>query len=168
MASFGGQNIAAWHWTSIRMVTANRAPTSVPQSPSIELGDILAHLVLPVRPVVAALWAPVVERVANVLLREDAGKMIRGAGIFPLAGARGQVNVTGTELVVNPRIGKILDVVDGIVEIKIIVVQAVHEITEVVNAGHREAALDDVGMLEEGVCGVIRAKRSSHRGDGRL
>src|SRR5229473_8021337 len=108
--------------------------------------NIFAHLVLPVGPVVAAHGAPIVERMAKVLVGEDAGEMIGGTGVLPLAGARRQVNITGPELVVNPRIGKILDVVDGIVEIKIVVVHAVHKIAKVVDAGHGETALDDVGM----------------------
>src|SRR5260221_13392927 len=66
-----------------------------------EFGDGLAHLVLPIGPVVAALWTPVVERMANVLRRENAGEMVCGAGVFPLAAAGGQVSVAGPELLVG-------------------------------------------------------------------
>src|SRR5579859_8076668 len=97
---------------------------------------------LPVWPVVAAHGAPIIERVANVLVGEDAGEMISGPGVFPLAGAGAQMNVAGSELAVDPRIGKIGNVVDGIIEIKIVVVQAVHKIAQIVNAGHREASFD--------------------------
>jgi len=45
------------------------------------------------RPVVAAVGAPIVEGVTNVFAGEDFGEAIGGAGIFPLAGARGDVNV---------------------------------------------------------------------------
>lgn len=132
------------------------------------MGDVFAHLVLPVRPVVAAHGTPVIERMSNALVREDSGKMVRGTGIFPGAGAGSQMNVAGFQLAVDPGIGKILDVVGGIVEIKIVVIHAIHEITKVIDTGHGEAALDHVGMLEERICGVIRTEGSAHRGDGHL
>lgn len=129
-------------------------------------GDVFAHLVLPEGPVVAALGAPVVEGVANALAGEDFRKAVGGAAILPRAGAGGDVNIARSKLAENPGIVKIGEVVDGIVEIKIVVVHAVHEIADVVDAGHGEATLDDVGMLEEGVCGVIGAEGGAHGGDG--
>src|SRR6267142_6935155 len=78
------------------------------------------------------------------------------------------MNVARRKLLVNPRVGKIGDVVHGIVEIEIVVVHAVHEIAQIIDAGHGEAALDDVRMLEEQIGGVIRAERCTHRGDRRL
>src|SRR5882724_9565127 len=62
---------------------------------SEEAGDVFAHHVLPVGPVVAAVGAPIVEGVANVFAGEDFGDSIGGAGIFPLAGAGGDVDVAG-------------------------------------------------------------------------
>src|SRR5438034_1232559 len=82
--AFRGRVRAIYPNCCVKSCVGQRAPSS-----SVELGDVLAHLVLPVGPVVAALRAPVVERMANVLLRENAGKMIRGAGIFPLASTSG-------------------------------------------------------------------------------
>ena len=60
---------------------------------SEEAGDVFAHHVLPVGPVVAAVGAPIVEGVVNVFAGEDFGEAIRGAGIFPLASARRDVDV---------------------------------------------------------------------------
>lgn len=111
-------------------------------------GDIFAHLVFPVGPVVATLGAPVVERVADAFAGKDFREAIGGAAVFPLAGAGADVNVATGELLVNPRVAKIGEIVDGIVEIKVVVVETVHEIAEIVDAGHGEAALDDIGMFE--------------------
>ena len=62
---------------------------------SEEAGDVFAHHVLPVGPVVAAVGAPIVEGVVNVFAGEDFGEAIRGAGICPLPGAGGDVDVAG-------------------------------------------------------------------------
>src|SRR5712664_592005 len=75
------------------------------------------------------------------------------------------MNVTTCNLVIEPGIAGVREVVDGIVEIKIVVVHPVHEIPQVIDAGHRKATFDDVGVLEEAVRSVVRAKRSTHRGD---
>src|SRR5215813_3377545 len=72
------------------------------------------------------------------------------------------MNIAGRKLVVDPRIGEVLDVIGGIIEIKIVVVHAVHEIAEVVDAGHGEAALDDVRMLEKRIGSMIRAEGRAH------
>src|SRR5205807_10452836 len=53
------------------------------------------------------------------------------------------------DYLVKPRVAHVCEVIDGIVEIKVVVVHAVHEIAQIVDAGHGEAALDDVGMFEE-------------------
>ncbi len=131
-----------------------------------QAGDVFAHLVLPVGPVVAALGAPIVERVADAFAGEDFGEAVGGAAVLPRACAGGDVDVAGGELSEEPRIAEVREIVHGIVEIEIVVVHAVHEVADVVDAGHREAALDHVGMLEERVGGVIRAERGSHGGNG--
>src|ERR1700741_5133372 len=84
--------------------------------------DVFAHHVLPVGPVVAAVGAPVVERMADAFAGEDFGQAIGRAGIFPLAGAGGDMNVAGGELLVDPGIAQVGEVIDGIVEVKIVVV----------------------------------------------
>ena len=102
----------------------------------------------------------------DALAGKDFGEAIGGAAVFPLAGAGGEMDVAGADLLVKPGIAHVREIIDGIVEIEIVVVQAVHEIADVVNAGHGEAALDDVGMLEERVGGVIGAEGCAHGGNG--
>jgi hypothetical protein len=115
---------------------------------------------------VAALGAPVIEGMADAFAGEDFGESVGGAASFPRACAGGEVNVAGADLVVEPGIAHVGEIIDGIVEIEIVVVHAIHEIADVVDAGHSETALDYVGMLEERVGGVIGAKGCAHGGDG--
>src|SRR5712664_31854 len=57
--------------------------------------DVFVHHVLPIRPVGAAFGAPIIERMANAFAGENFGEAVRRAGVFPLAGAGGDVNVAG-------------------------------------------------------------------------
>ena len=114
----------------------------------------------------AALVAPIIDGVTDILAVEDLGQAIGGAALFPLAGAGDEVDIAGGKLFVKPGIGKVGEVVDGIVEVKIVVVHAVHKRAEVVDARHGETAFKDVGMAEEGVGGVIGAEGCAHGGDG--
>ena len=116
----------------------------------------------------AAFGAPIVNGMANAFAGEDLGEAISGAAVFPGASAGDEVDVARIVLLVVPAIGKIGKVIDGIVEIEIVVVQAVHEIPEIVDAGHGEATLEHIRMFEEGVGGVIGAKRSAHGGNDDL
>src|SRR5882724_8520999 len=115
---------------------------------SEKLGDVFAHLVFPIRPVVAALGAPVIERVADSLAGKNFREAVGWPAVFPLARAGGDVNVARSNLFVAPGMAHIGEVIDVVVEIKIVVVHAVHEVFHVVNAGHGKAALDDIGVLE--------------------
>src|ERR1700719_2209879 len=130
-----------------------------------QAGDVFAHFGFPVGPVVAALGAPIVEGVADAFAGEDLGEAVGGGGVFPFAGAGDQMNVAGGQVTVGPRVAQILEVVDRVVEVEIIVVEAVHEVFEIVDAGHGEAAFDYVGVLEEGVRGVVGAEGHAHGGD---
>jgi hypothetical protein len=132
----------------------------------VEFAHVFAHFVFPVRPVVTALGAPVVDGVTNALAGEDFGEAIGGAAVLPLARTGDEVNVASGELAVIPGIGEIGEIVDGIVEIKILVVEAVHEIAQIVDAGHGEAAFEHIRMTKERVGGVIGAEGSAHGGDG--
>src|SRR5260370_17190188 len=102
---------------------------------------------------------------ADVFTGENFGEAIGGATVLPRTGTSAEMNVATRDLLIEPGIGGIREVVDRIVEIKIVVVHAIHEIPQVVDAGHREAAPDDVRVLEEAVRGVVRAKRNAHRLD---
>ena len=77
--------------------------------------------------------------------------------MLPRARARRDVNIAGGQLRESLVIGKIGNVVHGIIKIEIVVVHAVHEALHVVLAGESEAALDDAGMFEERVHGVVGA-----------
>src|SRR5271165_1853889 len=133
-----------------------------------QAGDVFTHLAFPERPVVAAFGAPIVHGVADSFAGKHFGEAIRGSAVFPGTGAGDEVDVAGIVLLVIPAVGEIGKVIDGIVEVKIVVVHAVHEISQVVDTGHGETAFEDVGMLEESVGGVIRAEGSAHGGDGNL
>src|SRR5467141_4955814 len=102
---------------------------------------------------------------ADAFAGENFREAVGGSAVLPRTGTGADVNVTTFDLLIEPGIARVREVIDGIVEIKIVVVHPVHEIPQVVDAGHREAALDDVGVLEEAVGGVVRAKRSAHRRD---
>jgi len=118
----------------------------------------------------AAFGAPVVHGVANAFTGEDFGEAIGGCTLFPRASASDEMDVARIVLLEIPAIREVGKVIDGIVEIEIVVVHAVHEIPEVVDTGHGKATLEDIGMLEEGVGGVIGAEGSAHgrNGDARL
>src|SRR6266481_5273793 len=103
---------------------------------------------------------------ADALSRENFGEAVGRPAVLPLTRAGAEVNVATRDLVVEPGIAGVREVVNGIVEVEVVVVHAIHEIPQVVYAGHREATLDDVGMLEKAVGGVVCAKRSAHCGDG--
>src|SRR5262249_25668570 len=51
---------------------------------------------------------------------------------------------------------------------KIVVVHPVHEIAQVVDAGHSKATLDHIGMLKQRIRRMIPTERRAHRGDGHL
>src|SRR6267378_3026908 len=71
---------------------------------------------------------------ANAFARKNFGEAVGGPAVLPRAGAGAEVNVATRDLLVEPGITSVRDVVNGIVE--------------------------------EAVRGVVRAKRSAHRGDG--
>ena len=81
------------------------------------------------------------------------------------------MDVATPVLVEKPGVVLVGHIVDRVIEVEVVVVHPVHGIAQVVNAGERVAALHVVGMLEEGVGGVISAERCAVGGDrdaGRL
>ncbi len=76
------------------------------------------------------------------------------------------MDVTRRELLLNPRIVQVRQVVHGIVEVEVVVVHPVHETLEIVDPRERIAAFDHVRIAEQRVGGVVRAQRRAHRGDG--
>src|SRR5271156_5141486 len=119
----------------------------------------------PEGPIVPALWAPIVEMVSDSFARQDIREPVRGAAVFPRAVAGGDVDVALTELRHYVSVGKVREVIHWIVEVGVVVVHSVHEILYVVNAGKCEAPANDVGVLEQGVCGVVSAERRAHGGN---
>src|SRR2546430_5151629 len=91
----------------------------------------------------AALRAPVVQRMADALAGENFGESVARTAVLPRPRSGAEVNVATCDLLIEPGIAGVRQVIDGIVEIKIVVVHAVHEVPQVVDAGHREAALED-------------------------
>src|SRR5262249_6668317 len=124
--------------------------------------NVFTHLVLPIGPVVASQRAPVVERMTNAFARKEFGKAIGGTTVLPRAVASRKMDVAGRQLLIDPGVAEVCDVVGGIVEIEVVVVDAVHEVFEVVDTGHGETALDHFGMFEQGVGGMVGAEGSSH------
>src|SRR6266481_9216341 len=143
-----------------------RKAAATTQRQSEEATEVLAHLVLPVGPVVATLGTPIVQMMVNAFAGENFGETVGRAAVFPRAGAGGDVDVASGEVAELPGVVEIREIVYGIIEIKVVVVHAVHEILHVVDAGHGEAALNHIGMLEERIGGVICAEGSAHGGDG--
>src|SRR5207253_5819145 len=99
----------------------------------------------------------------DALAGEHFRQAVGGPAVLPWTRAGADVKVATENLMIEPQIAGIREIIDGNVEIKIVVVHALHEIPQVVNTGHREAALDDVRVLKQAVRGVVRAKRSAHR-----
>src|SRR6266567_9335018 len=114
-----------------------RSPVPDPQSsildPRSRLRQVLPHLMPPVRPVVAALLAPVVEVMRNPAAGENPRQAIRLFRLLPEARARRQMDVAAREMVQRPRIRKAWSVVHGIIEVEIVVVVAVHEACHIVD-----------------------------------
>src|SRR5712664_194462 len=81
-----------------------------------ELRDLFAHLVLPVRPIVAALRAPVVQRVADAFAGKNFGEAVGRPAVFPRTRTGAEVNVAACDLAVEPGIASVCEVIDGIVD----------------------------------------------------
>ncbi len=83
---------------------------------------------MPIGPFVAALRAPVVEMMRDAAVPEHFGEAVGRARHFPRAAAGREVDVAGAVLVEKPGVVQVCDVVDRVIEIKIVVVHAVHGI----------------------------------------
>jgi len=84
---------------------------------------------------------------------------------FPRAVSSRDVNVALRELPQDVGIGNIREVIHGIIEVGVVVVHPIHEAFDVVHTGKREAAADRIGMLEQGICGMVGAEGGAHCGD---
>src|SRR5260370_22118667 len=107
---------------------------------SKKLRDIFAHLVFPVRPIVPALRAPVVQRMAYPLAGKNFREAVGRPAVLPRTGARRDVNVTSSDSLVEPRIAGVRDIIDGIVEIKIVFVHPAHQYPQFLHPDHRDSS----------------------------
>ena len=101
----------------------------------------------------------------NPFAGQNLRQAIRRSAILPLACARGDVDVARSELSQDPGIVQVRQIVHWIVEIQIVVVHPIHKVPDVVHAGHGDAPLNHIGMLEQRIRGVVRAERRAHRGN---
>jgi hypothetical protein len=120
---------------------------------------------------VPALWAPVVQMMRNAAISEDLRHSVGRPAILPRTAAGYEVDVATRVLMEKPGVILVRHIVDRVVEVEIVVIHAVHGISQIVDARERVASLHVVGMLEESVGRVIGAERCTQRGDpdaGRL
>src|ERR687887_324389 len=127
--------------------------------------DVFPHLVMPVGPFVPALRAPVVQMMSDAAIPEDLRHSVRRPAVFPRTAAGHESDVATRVLMEIPGITLVSHVVDGIIEVEVVVVHPVHRIPHNVDARERVAALHVVGMLEERVGGVKGAERCAQCGD---
>jgi hypothetical protein len=127
------------------------------------LAHVFPHLVMPVRPVVAAFRAPVVQMMSDAAVPEHLGHSISGAAVLPRTTAGHEPDVATRVLVEKPGIMLAGHVVDRVIEVEVVVVHPVHGIAHVVDARERVATLHVVGMFEKGVGRVIGTERRSER-----
>src|SRR2546425_10227369 len=110
---------------------------------------------LPVWPIVAALGAPVVEMVRDAPGPEDVGEPVGRAAVLVWPAPRREVDVALMEVGEEVGVAQVGHVVDGVVEVEVVVVVPVHEPAEVVHAGEGQASPDEVGVLQQGVRGMV-------------
>src|SRR6266481_8515454 len=127
--------------------------------------DVLPHLVMPVRPFVPALRAPVVQMMSNAAIPEDFGHSIGRPAVLPRTTAGHEPNVATRVLVEIPRVTLVGHIVDRVIEVEVVLVHPVHGVPQIVGARERVAALHVVGMLEESVGRMIGTERCAQRGN---
>jgi hypothetical protein len=123
--------------------------------------DVLPHLVMPVRPFVPALRAPVIKMMSDAAIPEHLGHSIGRPAVLPRTAAGREMDVTTPILIEEPHVILVGHIVDRVIEVEVVVVHPVHGVVQVVDAGERVAPFHPVGMLEEGVSRVIGAERGA-------
>src|SRR5215216_754100 len=89
---------------------------------SIVLPHVFPHLVMPVRPFVTALRAPVVQMMRDATVPEDLGHSIGRAAVLPRTTASHEPDVATRVLMEIPRITLVSHVVDWIIEVEVVIV----------------------------------------------
>src|SRR3954464_7049909 len=95
-----------------------------PQPLTRASAQVLVELMIPVRPVVAAERAPVVEVMANAAARQNVRHSIGFIAALPWPAAGHEVDVARRQVAELPWVGCVGHVIDGIVEVEIVVVGA--------------------------------------------
>src|SRR5688500_10386592 len=119
----------------------------------------------PPGPVVINVRAPQIERVWNALRLEDGGQLLATVRILIRALPRHDVDrirLSQDREVVT--VFQFREVIDRIVKIDVVIVEAIQKVTNIVAAAHRNRALEEIRMLEVFVRGQVRAEARA-RGD---
>jgi len=96
--------------------------------------DVLPHLMMPVRPFVPTLRAPVVQMMRDPAAREHGGHLVGRPAVLPRTTAGREMDVATPVLVEKPGVILVGHVVDRVIEVEIVVVHSVHGIAQVVDA----------------------------------
>ena len=97
---------------------------------------------------------------------EDLRQPVGRAAVFVGPAPRGEVDVALMEMREKVGVAQVGHVVDGVVEVEVVVVVPVHEPPEVVHAGEGQAPPDEVGVLQQGVRGMVGAEGCPGGRDG--
>src|SRR4029077_3872196 len=127
--------------------------------PLVVRADVFPHLVMPVGPFVSALRAPVVQMMSDAAIPEDLGHSVGRPAVLPWTTAGHEPDVATRVLMEKPGVTLVGHIVDRVVKVEVVVIHAVHRISQIVNARERVAAHYVVGMLEESDGRVIGAER---------
>src|SRR3954451_18311625 len=98
------------------------SPSAIsPQPLTRASAQVLVELMIPVRPVVAAERAPVVEVMANAAARQDGRHSIGFVAALPWPAAGHEVDVARRQVAELPWVGCVRHLIDRVVEVEIVV-----------------------------------------------
>src|SRR5436309_15441811 len=96
---------------------------------------------MPVRPVVAAFRAPIVQMMSNAAIPEDLGHSVGRPAVLPRTTAGHEPDVATRVPMEKPRVILVGDIVDRDIEVEDVIIHAVHRIPQIVDALALVAAL---------------------------
>jgi alkylated DNA repair dioxygenase AlkB len=102
----------------------------------------------------------------NAAVLKNVRHSISRPAVLPWTTAGREVNVAARVLVKKPGIALVGHVIDRVIEVKVVVVHAVHGIPQVINTRERVAALHVVRVFKESIGSVIGAEGCAISGDG--
>src|SRR5204862_1686227 len=127
--------------------------------------DLFPHLVMPVRPFVPTLRAPIVQMMSSAAIFEDLRHSVGRPAVLPWTTACHEPDVATRVLMEIPWVSLVSHVVHRVIEIEVVIIHTVHGVPHVVDARARVAAFHVVGMLEESVGRVISTEGCAQRGN---